>query len=436
LAINGHWSADLGVRVEKVRSEATGGLVGVDTDTIVPRFAVAFDPKANGKNMIHVTYGHYAGRYNEAQIGNNNNVGNPDLLLGVYNGPAGQGRSFSQGFTPANYVTVFGQFPTANVSFEDGLSSPIVKEFTTSYGADLFNGKGYVEGTYVWRDWSNFIEDYISIKNGTTNVIKNGFDVGTFTNIIYKNTTTDEAFRHFQSLLFQARYNIRPRWTVNGHWTVQLKNEGNYDGEGTNTPGSTGRIGDYPEIFNAARSFPEGTLAGFQRNKVRLWSIYNLGLGRFGDASISGLVRIESPTTYTLRATNQAITPTQSAILTAAGYPDAPASQTLYFAPRGSEEFKGYGLLDVGLGYNIPVLKTLRPWFKFDVYNLLNNQDLIAWNTTVSQDSSTPADSLGLRTGYRKGASFGKATANTHFPVPYQDQTGGRTWRVAAGIRF
>ena len=45
-------------------------------------------------------------------------------------------------------------------------------------------------------------------------------------------------------------------------------------------------------------------------------------------------------------------------------------------------------------------------------------------------------DENGLRTGYRQGASFGKATANTHFPVPFQGQTGGRTWRVAAGFRF
>ena len=36
--------------------------------------------------------------------------------------------------------------------------------------------------------------------------------------------------------------------------------------------------------------------------------------------------------------------------------------------------------------YNIPVFRTLRPWIKFDVYNLFDNQKLIAWNTTVSQD--------------------------------------------------
>src|SRR5262249_22801875 len=128
--------------------------------------------------------------------------------------------------------------------------------------------------------------------------------------------------------------------------------------------------------------------------------------------------------------------PTQNAILAANGYPDAPSSQTVYFADRGSEDFKGYGLFDTGIGYNVPVFKTLRPWLKLDVYNLMNNQKQIAWNTTVSQDPTTPVDSLGLRTGYRKGASFGKSTSNTQFPVPFQGETGGRTWRLAAGFRF
>jgi hypothetical protein len=433
-AINGQWSADIGMRYERVRSEATGGLIGVDTDTIVPRLGVGYDVQGDGKHVVHVTYAHYAGRYNEAQIGNNNNVGNPDLLLGVYTGPAGQGRNFGPGFNPNNYLTVLGQFPTANISFEDGLSSPIVKEFSTSYGADLMNGKGFAQAAYIWRDWSNFIEDFIEIGNGTTEVIKNGFNVGEFTNVVYRNT--NDAKRKYQALEFQGRYNVMPRWTVNGNWTVQLKNEGNYQGENTNQPGATGRIGDYPEIFSEARHYPMGRLPGYQRNKVRLWTIYNLGLGRFGDVSISGLGRIDSAQVYNLQSTGQPITAIQNARLTAAGYPDAPSSQTVFFNERGSEEFAGYGVLDFGLGYNIPVFKTLRPWLKLDIYNALNNQKLIAWNTTVSQDPNSPADALGLRTGYREGGSFGKGTSNTHFPIPFQGETGGRTYRVAMGFRF
>jgi len=434
IAVNEHWSADLGFRYERVRSEATGNIVGVDTDTVVPRLAAGYDVMGNGRHVVHITYGHYAGRYNEAQIGNNNNVGTPDLLLGVYDGPPGQGRGFAAGFNPANYETALGQFPTQNVFFEPGLSSPVVKEFTTSYGVDLFQGRGFLESSYIWRNWSGFIEDYIQLSNGTTTVINDGFNVGTFTNIDYRNASGDEAFRHYQALEFQGRYNMNTRWNINGNYTVQLDNEGNYTGEAANQPGVTGRIGDYPEIFNATRHFPDGRLPGYQRNKFRMWSVYNFDLGKAGDASVSGLWRVDSGQVYNLASTNQSITPIQFAKISA--YPDAPSSQTLYYSARGSESFKGYGLLDIGLGYNIPVYRSLRPWLKLDVYNLMNNQKLITWNTTVSQDLSGPKDSLGLATNYIKGGSFGKATASTNFPVPFQGETGGRTFRMAVGVRF
>jgi hypothetical protein len=434
LVINNHWSADLGFRFERVRSEATGNIVGVDTDTWVPRLSTAYDLKGNGKHIFHLTYGWYAGRYNEAQIGGNNNVGNPDLLLGVYTGPTGQGRSFAAGFNPANYQTVLGQFPTKNIFFEDGLSSPTSKELSASYGVDLFNGRGYLESTYVHRDVGTIVEDYIDIDNGTTNVIVNGFDVGTFTNVIYRNT--DDAWRQYDGLLFQGRYNINSRWTLNGHYTLQLGNEGNYEGEGANTPGATGRIGDYPEIFTATRHYPEGHVDDFQRHKTRLWTIYNLGLGGLGDAALSAIWRIDGGTSYSLTAAGQPITTAQRNKLLAAGYPDEPSSQTVYYSERGGNSFKGFQVFDVAGTYNIPIFKSLRPYVNLAIYNALNNQKLIRWNTTISQDTTTPVDENGLRTGYRQGASFGKATANTNFPVPFQGQTGGRTWRVAAGFRF
>ena len=64
----------------------------------------------------------------------------------------------------------------------------------------------------------------------------------------------------------------------------------------------------------------------------------------------------------------------------------------MFFGERGSETFKGYGLLDTSINYNIPVFRSLRPWVKFDVYNLFNNRKLIAWNTTVRPDPTSPLD--------------------------------------------
>jgi hypothetical protein len=70
------------------------------------------------------------------------------------------------------------------------------------------------------------------------------------------------------------------------------------------------------------------------------------------------------------------------------------------------------------LNYSVPVFKSLRPWVKFEVRNAFNKTPLIGSNVTITPNASSPLDSLGLPTGYTKGASFGKGTATTHFPFP------------------
>src|SRR5262249_37988411 len=149
-----------------------------------------------------------------------------------------------------------------------------------------------------------------------------------------------------------------------------------------------------------------------------------------------GRWRYDSSQVDSLAAGGQPISTTQRNLLRAAGYPDLPGTSTVYFGARGSEEFAGYGLVDANISYNIPVAGTVRPWVKFDVYNLLNNEKQIAWNTTVRPDPNSPLDSLGLRTGYVKASTFGTATSQTQFPAPFGGQTGGRTFRAAVGVRF
>ena len=289
------------------------------------------------------------------------------------------------------------------------------------------------------RDTERIIDDFLDISNGVTTIVQNGFNVGTFTNQQYKNTNL--AWRQYDALMFQSRYNLTTGWTVNGHYTVQLKNDGNYEGEATNQPGVPSPIGDYPQIFNAARHFPDGRLDDFQRHKVRLWSIYNVDVGRLGDISVSGLWRIDSGTTFSYVAEGEDLTDTQLARLEAVGYPDEPEGQDVYFGRRGEGRFKGFQIVDIGLGYNVPVFRSLRPWVKFDVFNLLNNQKLIAWDTTITPNADGALDGVGLPTSYTTDATFGLANDNTQFPVVpvivgSGYETGGRTVRVAAGFRF
>jgi outer membrane receptor protein involved in Fe transport len=424
------WSFNLGARYEHVTSSASGGVEGVKANTIVPRLAGSFDVRGDGRLVAQATYGHYAGRYNDVQFGANTRVGNPDELFGFYTGPAGEGLNFAPGLDAANYEFFFAAFPTANVFFDEDLSSPLTREFTLSTGAQL-GQRSYGKVTYVRRRVTDIVEDFITRDTGTTHIVVQGEDFGDFPNIVYRNT--DLAERMYDALVFQGRYDFRPNWSMNGHWTVQLQNDGNFEGEATNRPAITSVIGNYPELFTAPRHYPDGHLDDFQRHRVRVWSTYRLGLERYGDLDISGLWRINSARTYSLAAST-GLNSVQQAL--GAGYATLPEVQEIFFDERGSETFKGYAVIDLSVMYQIPVFKTARPWIKLELYNAFNNQKLISWNTTITPDASSPKDQLGLATGFTQGSRFGQAQGPTSFPVPFAGVTGGRTFLMAAGVRF
>jgi outer membrane receptor protein involved in Fe transport len=436
--IGPQWSLHLGVRYENVRSDATGGIVSVDTQTIVPRLAVSFDPTKKGDTVFQGSYAHYAGRYNEAQIGLNTSVANPAVLYSFYSGPLGQGRDFAPGFNPANYSIPAGaNFPTENVEFDSGLSSPLTKEVTFSAGQQLGN-RGFAKITYTKRWYTNFIEDFLDdpTASGKVPVVFDGVDYGEVDNQFFVNSNVPR--REYQGLLLQANYRFWPRLSVEGHWTIQLENNGNFEGENPNQPALTSIFGDYPELLPASRYYPAGRLNDFQRHKVRLWAIYRQELGRFGALDIAPLARIESGLTYSLAAANVPLNATQLArnpgyILSAIPGTGVPA---LFFDDRGTEFFKGFALVDLSLNYSIPIVRTLSPWFKVDVYNLTNNQKLIRWNTTVTRNLTGPVDAFGLPTTFNRGANFGKGTSTAHYPGWRAGQTGGRTFLFSAGIRF
>lgn len=431
--VSKQWSLDIGVRLEHVNSEATGATQTLSTTRIVPRLGAGYDIGGDGRFVARVTYGKYSSRYSDALFIANSSVGNPNRVDGVYVGPQGQGRGFEPGFNLANYVfeDIFASYPTANVLYDPDLASPLTNEATASLAVDL-RRQGSLQVSYIVRRTNEIVEDFIDLTNGTTHVVDDGVDL-TLTNRLYANTS--EAKRRYEGLMLQGRYDLRSGWSVNGHWTVQFKNDGNYEGEAPSRV-VTSAIGDYPEIFTESWHYPSGRLSSFQRHKLHLWSTYALDFGSAGSGSVSGLWRYNSALMYTLRSVRPTITAVQAGILDDLGYPDTPGGQTLFYSLPGSESFAGYGLVDLSGVYQVPIFRSIRPRIELDVFNVFNNQKLISWNTSIAPDPATPTDALGLRTGYVKNPSFGAPTGNTSYPVPFAGQTGGRTFRLAVGVRF
>lgn len=439
-ALNSRLTFDLGVRGEFVRAEATGGIIGVDTTTFVPRLGASWDVTGNGTTILQSSYARYAGKYSESQIGRNTAVGSPDLLTLEYRGPAGQGLNFAPGFDLANYAVISGNFPLETVFFDGDLRSPTTDEFTVALGRQI-GDKGSVKATYQRRSVSGFIEDFLDDPTaaGKVTVVKNGINFGTFDKTFWRNS--DEPVRQYQGLVLQSTYRLRSSWTVDAHWTLQLENDGNFEGEGANTPGSSSFIGDYPEVYggNWDRQNAEGRLNDFQRHKVRAWTTYGLGLGRLGSLDSSVSYRFNSAQTYSLAATG----PPLSAIQLARnpGYARAAGqAQTIFFDERGSESFKASNQVDVAFLYQVPFWKTLRPWFKAEFYNAFNDQPLVLANTAVTPDAASALDANGLRTGFIRPAAFGTARSQADYPRATTSPAGtalyARTFLMSFGLRF
>ena len=433
--VNDHWTVsprltvDLGLRFESVGSEATGGIEPVQAQTLVPRLGGAYDLTGDGRTLLLGSYGHYAGKYNDVQFARNTNVGNPDRYVAQYVGPAGEGRTFAAGFDPANYVAISGTFPTANVYFDDDLSAPLTRELTLAVAREL--PRGWARATYVRRRASDFVEDFITVDGGTTAIARNGLS-GVFDNSVYRNT--DLAERRYQALDLQSSWRPSAASSVTAQWTVQIENHGNFEGEGASNPAIPSLIGDYPEILVAERSFPDGRLDDFQRHKVRVWGVYGFDLHRLGRFDVAPIYRFNSGRTYSLIAAAVPLTAQQAAL--DPGYARLPASQPIFFGGRGSQTFEGAHLVDLGVTYGVPVWSSLRPWVKLEVLNVFNNQKLLTWDTTVTADNAGPKDALGLPVAYVRGPNFGLGTSNANYPRPRPGMDGGRTFLLAAGVRF
>ncbi|MBN2371089.1 MAG: TonB-dependent receptor [Vicinamibacteria bacterium] len=416
---------DVGARMEIISGSSSGGLAKpVDTTTLVPRLGATYDVKGDGRYTLQATYAHYAGKVTTGQFGRTSTAGNPAGIYLYYVGPAGQGWDFAPGFDPDNYAVYGGGFPTANIFFEDGLGAPITREWTLQAGTALGN-KGWAKVAYVNRSIGNFVEDFI-LYGDQTDVIHAGEDYGTFTNQRFRNS--DLPARDYQGLQFMTSYQLTSAWMAAGHWTVQLKNEGNFEGEAANQPGISTVIGDYPEFFNQARHYPVGRLDDFQRHKVRLWTTYDLDLKKFGRIAPSLMYKFNSASTYSLNSSRVPLTGEQKAL--DPGYPDPPTYQKLYYAAgRGSEFYEPSHIVDFAIHYDVPVFRTLRPWIKAELFNALDAHPLISYNTTVTPKNDGPKDELGLPTDYVKGANFGKGQSTDDYPT-------AREFRLMMGFRF
>ena len=77
-------------------------------------------------------------------------------------------------------------------------------------------------------------------------MVSNGIDAGLVTNHVFQNTNI--AHRVYDA--------SRARWSVNGQFTLELRNDRRLRVKGSTRRARQHGIGDYPEIFPAAQFYP------------------------------------------------------------------------------------------------------------------------------------------------------------------------------------
>jgi len=439
--LNDHWSFNLGVRYEEVQGDATGGIVTVDTDRLVPRMGASYDVRGDGRYRFDATYAQYSGKYSEAQFAENTTVGVPRGVFSDYVGPECVGFDCADAFDFNNYEPFAAQDGTANIVMASDIQSPVVTEYTLAGGMELQRG-GYVKAVYTNREYDDFIENFICTSGagvpcpgpgdtGTTFVTVEGLPVGTFNNIVFDNSGAPT--REYEALQFISRYVLTDRWDINGHWTYQLTNEGNFEGENTNQPGISSTFGDYPGYFGQDRHFPVGRLNDFQEHRIRAWTTYDFDLGRAGSLATTLLANHDSATTFSLTGTiPRGFTAAQRQILSA--YNSLPgSSQSIFFGERGSGEFADATYFDFGALYSLPVITRwgLQIFLKADVFNILNEDKAITWDTSVivNRAAGDPVDANGFPTTFTPAGTFGEPQDGDDFLDP-------REYQFGVGIRF
>jgi hypothetical protein len=182
-----------------------------------------------------------------------------------------------------------------------------------------------------------------------------------------------DARREYQAVNLLFDYRPTTRLQLGGNYTYSTL-EGNYEGEGENTPAAGSPLGDFPRAMNVAAAAPFGNLASDIRHRASLFGNYLFNFGRAGDLSIGSLLYYQSGFNYSLAA-NVAREDVPEYVSEAGDY-------TFYFGDRGGESFNDWWTLDLSARYEVNVFSDIGLFLKASVLNVLDNDEVTSFLTT------------------------------------------------------
>ena len=449
--LNDKWSFNVGLRFDRNDTKAQDGQQLSETDNISPRLQVNYDVNGDGVHQLSAGYNQYVGALN-AQAADGEVAGNVSYFAYFYGGPvteslqevfdwydsnipgglANIGPENADSYDPNQVPFLwFADFALAatpdqltTVPDPDGLDSQSVVEYTLGYRYRFNDGRGYIRGDLVMRDYQDFLVTKTNLSTGQN---ANGLDRSILTN------DSSGMERTYEALMIQGQYDINQAFGFGGNYTLS-KNEGNYLGYGAGGGAFVPATQfDYPE-YTHPQTNVVGRMGDDSRHSLRLWANYDL------DTVIGGFA-FSLMQTY-ISGTPYGIAPSFniSGDPTAWGFPaydslpyNSPPQTVTYTVGEGDQfEWDDVIATDLAVNYSFD-FKRFQLFAKAMVQNVFNNDAVIGGNANISatgvpfnMQTETPQEGV----HYNLDPNFGQPQAAVG------DFQLARRLRIDVGIRF
>ncbi|MDR2696937.1 MAG: TonB-dependent receptor [Holophagales bacterium] len=416
IKFNKHFSANVGVRLDKFASENDIQAMNFDITAFSPRLTGIYDLNGDGRWVFEVGYNQYAGQIMQGATDGASVVGNPALYQYDYIGGPGNLRS-SYSDTPS-YVYNPDLYRQSNLIDAD-MKPPTMTE--TSVLARFSDGRrGFYSLAFSQRKWRNFVASYASEQ-------PNPIDDEDYLLTLISN---DPALkRDYKGIEFQWEKQFTPEFSFGGNVTLS-ETKGNFEGGQTGSDGPLrlyGPLGTYEPVFedNALAGAyqpteeqlaPYGYLSTDRPLMVKTWTNYNKSVFGKGNLNLGVYASYTSGNPYS-----------NSARANLRGYVDGIYGPyyTRYFSQRGAFRFNSYYNVSLQVGYDHTFWKGVKVFGHANITNIFNHQIQVDWNTTGNAYWNS-----GATTGYQPdnfnrptaiflpGANYGKPTSVTNYLSP------------------
>jgi hypothetical protein len=416
----GRWSVDAGLRWEKYDGKGPEPTLDLDFDALAPRLGVMYNLDNNWQ--LQASWGKYIARFNDSVASNISGVGGAPYVVSLYTGPGATGVTYEDVEAilrdDSNWGTVLSVTdPTQPTRFlADDIEAPYAFDLNVGVKRALPRNTGTFSLTYTDRQYRDLLDDFIG-DFGTTTVSDPFGGPGTFTldTEVWDNSSL--ARRDYEALTATFDYRPSAKLSVGGNWTY-AKLQGNYEGEGRNTPASPSIIGNYRASVPQEAAIPYGYLDEDIRHRVRAWGSYRFDFGKAGALTVGSIGTYQSGESYSRTGSVNLVGDEPKYAN------DAGTAYTHFVGGRGNDRFNGFWRLDLGSRYQFTFWRDLAAYLKFDVINVTNNDELIEFNTA----GSVVTNSSGI-VKFKPGAAFGTSRS----PLDYQD---ARSYFVSVGLNW